>query len=86
MSDNKIEYTCPHCPLRIWITPGTKVHHQCPGSKNPALHGRSRGLGDTIAKITEATGVAKVVKKIAGKDCGCRGRQEALNKILPYKE
>ena len=47
---------------------------------------KSKGLGDTIAKITEATGIKKVVKFIAGDDCGCDARQEALNKLFPYKD
>ena len=47
---------------------------------------KSKGLGDTIAKITEATGIKKVVKFIAGDDCGCDERQEALNKLFPYKQ
>ena len=45
---------------------------------------KSRGLGDTVAKVTKATGVDKVVKAIAGDDCGCNERQEALNKAFPY--
>ena len=45
----------------------------------------STGLGDTIAKITKATGIDKVVKFIAGEDCGCDERQEALNKAFRYK-
>ena len=50
---------------------------------------RSRGLGDTIEKLTIATGVKKVVEKISkatGKDCGCKKRKEALNKAFPYKK
>jgi hypothetical protein len=46
---------------------------------------QSKGLGDTIAKITKATGIAKAVKFIAGEDCGCDERQEALNKAFRYK-
>ena len=49
---------------------------------------RSKGLGDTIEKITKATGVKKVVNKIiktTGKDCGCNERKEILNNIFPYK-
>jgi glycerol dehydrogenase-like iron-containing ADH family enzyme len=49
--------------------------------------GESRGLGDTIAKITEATGIKKVVDTIAeatGVDCGCPKRQETLNEMFPY--
>lgn len=49
--------------------------------------GKSRGLGDSIAKFTEATGIKTVVEKIAdatGTDCGCSKRQEKLNEIFPY--
>lgn len=36
----------------------------------------SRGLGDTIAKITSAIGI---------KPCGgCKKRQESLNRLAPY--
>jgi hypothetical protein len=49
---------------------------------------KSKGLGDTIAKITAATGIKKVVDTIAeatGTDCGCSARQEKLNDIFPYE-
>ncbi len=37
---------------------------------------KSRGLGDTIAKITSAVGI---------KSCGkCKKRQATLNKLVPY--
>lgn len=45
----------------------------------------SKGLGDTIAKITKATGIDKAVKFIAGEDCGCDKRKEILNKLFPYR-
>ena len=32
---------------------------------------QSKGLGDTVAKITKATGIDKVVEFVAGEDCGC---------------
>lgn len=47
---------------------------------------QSAGLGDTIAKITEATGIEALAKFIAGEDCGCDKRKELLNKIFPYKK
>ena len=47
---------------------------------------QSKGLGDTIAKITKATGIDKVVKFIAGEDCGCDERQERFNKDFKYKK
>ena len=43
---------------------------------------KSKGLGDTIEKITAATGIKKVVDTISektGKDCGCGKRKAALN-------
>ena len=56
------------------------------GSRKPK--GKSKGLGDTIAKITHATGlnkVAEAVAKAAGKDdCGCGRRQDKLNEMFPY--
>ena len=48
----------------------------------------SKGLGDTIAKFTAATGIKKVVDTIAeatGVDCGCSSRQEKLNEVFPYE-
>ena len=47
---------------------------------------KSQGLGDTIEKITEATGIKAVVKFIAGDDCKCQERKELLNKLVPYKK
>ena len=45
-----------------------------------------KGLGDTVEKITKATGIDKLVKFIAGEDCGCEERKEKLNKMFPYKK
>ena len=49
----------------------------------------SKGLGDTIDKITTFTGIKYIVKyfsKLLGIDCGCEFRRKKLNKIVPYKE
>ena len=45
---------------------------------------KSKGLGDTIEKITTATGIKKVVESTV-KDCGCSKRKDALNQMFPYK-
>ena len=48
----------------------------------------SRGLGDTIEKVTTATGIKKVVDKISqatGTDCGCAKKKDSLNRVFPYK-
>jgi hypothetical protein len=50
---------------------------------------KSRGLGDTVEKITTVTGIRKVVETVAkatGKDCGCPKRKEALNRAFPYQK
>lgn len=43
------------------------------------------GLGDVIEKVTEATGIKKAVKWLAGDDCGCDERREKLNKLFPSR-
>ena len=47
----------------------------------------SKGVGDTVEKITKATGIKKVVEtvsKVTGKDCGCGKRKDKLNRLFPY--
>lgn len=44
---------------------------------------RIEGLGDVVAKVTHATGIAQAVEFITGGDCGCMQRQMKLNKALP---
>lgn len=64
---------------QLIITVGDPTPHEIPI--------QSRGIGDTIAKITHATGLDKlsdIYTRVTGKPCGCSGRQEALNKLLPY--
>jgi len=46
----------------------------------------SLGLGDTVEKITTATGIKKAVKWIAGDDCGCDQRKEKLNELFSYQK
>jgi hypothetical protein len=50
---------------------------------------KSVGLGDTIDKITTATGIKAAVEKISnavGKDCGCKERKDKLNQLFPYNQ
>jgi hypothetical protein len=48
----------------------------------------SKGLGDTIAKMTHAIGLDKVaenvVKAVGKEDCGCNKRRQKLNDMFPY--
>ena len=48
---------------------------------------KSKGLGDSIEKITKATGIKKVVNtvsKIVKKPCNCGERKNTLNRLFPY--
>ena len=50
---------------------------------------KSKGLGDSIEKVTKTTGIKAFVdkvNKILGKDCGCKERKKKLNKMFPYKK
>ncbi|MBI4661351.1 MAG: hypothetical protein HY735_21215 [Verrucomicrobia bacterium] len=54
--------------------------------KRPA--GPSRGLGDTIAKITHATyldALVEVYTEVLGRPCRCEERRKLLNRLLPYR-
>ena len=46
---------------------------------------KDKGLGDTIERITNATGISKIVKSIT-KECGCKKRKDKLNNLFPYKK
>lgn len=50
---------------------------------------RMDGLGDVVEAVTEVTGIKKAVETVAkatGRDCGCRKRKEALNRLVPFKK
>ena len=68
------------------VIPDRPLPHKLP-TPDMAVRQQSRGLGDTVAKITHATRVdelAKLYTQITGRPCGCAERQEALNKLFPY--
>jgi len=50
---------------------------------------KSEGFGDTVAKLAHAVGADKIAdswSEATGKDCGCKKRQETLNKMFPYNK
>ena len=54
---------------------------------------KSRGLGDSIEKITKATGIKSFAQVLAKnrifgkkKDCGCNKRKDTLNRLFPYNK
>ena len=69
-------YKCDKCDLELVGFFGDCVEHVCKDGERVSC--KSRGLGDTVAKVTKAFGV---------KPCGrCKKRQETLNKAFPYKK
>ncbi len=54
-------------------------------TKAEILAAKSEGLGDTVEKVLEVTGIAKVAKWILGEDCNCEGRKQKLNELFRYK-
>ena len=64
----------------------TKAYKQWKKNFDAENQNKSKGLGDDIEKITEATGIKKVVKWAFGEDCGCDERKEKLNKLFKYKQ
>ncbi len=50
---------------------------------------KSKGLGDSIEKITKVTGIKTITEKISNGlnvPCGCKERKEKLNNLFPYKK
>jgi hypothetical protein len=49
---------------------------------HPSYQRRAPGLGDMVSSALSAVGITKErVSAAIGRDCGCKGRQEALNAI-----
>ena len=44
-----------------------------------------RGAGDLVERVAEKTGIKSLVEKVTGKDCGCAGRRDKLNKLIPFR-
>ena len=64
----------------------TKAYKEWKKKFDAANENKSEGLGDTIEKITKATGIKKAVKILAGEDCGCDERNKLLNDMFRYNK
>lgn len=64
----------------------TKAYKEWKKNFDAEQETKSKGLGDDIEKITKATGIKKLVKFIAGEDCGCNERKNKLNKIFRHNK
>ena len=59
------------------------------GPKRKYIMDKSKGLGASIEKLSRLMKIKALVDKVSattGKDCGCKKRQESLNKKFPYKK
>ena len=54
-------------------------------SKTIEPHKESEGFGDTLEKVFKATKIDRLVKFIAGEDCGCDERKKKLNEMFQYR-
>ena len=63
--------------ITLWVNTITNLDYFCYMDKQ-------KGLGDTVAAITMATGIELLVKSLFGENCGCDVRQEKLNEMFPY--
>ena len=76
-SNVRLDFSCPCCGLQV-VVAAYPVRCVCGILVEADGSYQSRGLGDTIAKVTSAVGI---------KPCrGCNERIEKLNKLVPYKQ
>lgn len=47
---------------------------------------QSVGMGDVVHAVAQASGIAAVVHKAVGHDCGCNRRREWLNAAVPFRK
>jgi len=53
-------------------------------AKKKTTKKKSEGLGDSVEKVLKASGISKLVKFVAGEDCGCEERKKRLNQLFSY--
>ena len=71
-------WTCNACAQPARVEPADFPLVCSCGARHESATQPSRGLGDTVAKITSALGV---------RPCGgCKSRRDKLNKLIPYKQ
>lgn len=70
---------------KVWKLSYNELIHKEYKSLKDNIMKQPKGLGDVVANITKATGIDKVVKFIAGDDCGCDERRKKWNKIPMFK-
>lgn len=76
-------------PYRSWDNDQRMSKRRLPlHADAPPVSGPSKGLGDTIAKITHATYLDALVDlygDVTGSGCNCDLRRRKLNRLVPYR-
>ena len=78
MQKRKSAFTNPSTESPAFYPIGLSVHSGLRAGKP---------LGDVLEDITHATGLVRLAElytKVTGKDCGCKGRQEWVNRLFPH--
>ena len=63
----------------------TNEYKEWKKTQNIEPHKEAEGLGDTVEKVLKATKIDRLVKFIAGEDCGCDERKKKLNELFQYR-
>lgn len=70
-----------------FTVPGDVPDWPCPHGL-PWGYAPARGLGDTIERVLDATGIGpaakRIIRRVTGKPCGCAKRRDWLNRLVPY--
>ena len=61
----------------------TKEYKLFKEAQEKVIEQQSKGAGDVVEGVLEATGIASAFKAVFGEDCGCEERKDALNELLP---
>lgn len=76
--------------IRRHFVDDLKVINEVEFSRLLSQYRPQQGIGDTIAVVTQITGIDKAVNWIAKlfgkKSCGCGARREKLNAVLPFRK
>ena len=54
-------------------------------SKKKKKKKKLKGLGDLVERVTETTGIKRVVEGVTKGGCGCDKRRDKLNEKFPFK-
>ena len=69
----------------IGRTPTTRRYKTTHVIQNNPTKDEWVGLGDIVEKVTEFTGIKRLVETVKPTGCGCSKRKKILNKVRLYR-